>query len=331
MVKGPKNKRLAQEDMRPESQDPEEDQIRYAQAAQAADDTLDIIEWEGWDAAAEVVGSLEDEEVEATHHHVQQEMGQIQQALVQELLTSERRQQEALTALEKRLLLLIEPAPAAAPGINADQKDRLLQELLEENRRLHKKLRTETSLPPVDEEDDDNDDEEMEDVAPAGKAKKSSRKKRDYKVVKISKQERERLRQINKYRARLQLLEKQGSDEKKRYPKRFDSYFKATEGIPREVVKERREKNLCTRCGRKGHNAKFCANEADNGSQPSTSDKDSKKATSSDSKVNEHSNHRQQAGTGGFLRLLRTKSIFGGGSPVIFLGRESRQHMEELA
>ena len=257
--------------------------------AQATDDTLDIIEWEGWDA--EAVGSLTDEEVEATSHHVQ-ETGPMRQHLVQELLASERRQQEALMALEKRLLLLIEPAPAAAPGTNADQKDRRLQELLEENHRLHRKLRMETSRPPVDEEDDD-DDEEMEDAAPAGKAKESSRKKRDYKVVKISNQERERLRQINKYRTRLQLLEKQGSNEKKRYPKRFDSYFKATEGIPREVVRERREKNLCTRCGRKGHNAKFCANEADKGYRPSTSDKDSKKATSSDPKVNEHSNHRQ--------------------------------------
>ena len=57
----------------------------------------------------------------------------------------------------------------------------------------------------------------------------------------------------------------------RRYPRRFNDYKEACKGVPLEVIKERREKGLCTRCGKGPHNALHCAGEVDKGSLPSAS------------------------------------------------------------
>ncbi|PYK08295.1 MAG: hypothetical protein DME65_14255 [Verrucomicrobia bacterium] len=56
---------------------------------------------------------------------------------------------------------------------------------------------------------------------------------------------------------------KSNTEEKTRkYPKRFSSFKEATKGVPPELVKERLKEKKCTRCGKKGHGALFCAGEA---------------------------------------------------------------------
>jgi hypothetical protein len=55
----------------------------------------------------------------------------------------------------------------------------------------------------------------------------------------------------------------------KKYPRRFNDYKDACKGVPAEVIKERRDKELCTRCGKGKHNAKYCAGEVNKGTLPS--------------------------------------------------------------
>jgi hypothetical protein len=38
----------------------------------------------------------------------------------------------------------------------------------------------------------------------------------------------------------------------------FSSYDKAQEGVSSAMIRERRDAGLCTRCGKKNHDAKFC-------------------------------------------------------------------------
>ena len=57
----------------------------------------------------------------------------------------------------------------------------------------------------------------------------------------------------------------EGMKEKKensRFPKHFKSYHEANKGVPRDVVADRLKANLCTRCGKGHHNAKYCQGEA---------------------------------------------------------------------
>jgi hypothetical protein len=49
------------------------------------------------------------------------------------------------------------------------------------------------------------------------------------------------------------------SKPKREYPQVFPSYEKAQEGIPPAMIREQRDAGLCTRCGKKNHDVKFCA------------------------------------------------------------------------
>jgi hypothetical protein len=46
---------------------------------------------------------------------------------------------------------------------------------------------------------------------------------------------------------------------KREYSQVFLSYEKAQEGVPSAMIRERRDAGLCTRCGKKNHDAKFWA------------------------------------------------------------------------
>ena len=52
------------------------------------------------------------------------------------------------------------------------------------------------------------------------------------------------------------------SKSKREYPQVFDSFEKAQEGVPANLVRERRTAGVCTRCGKPNHDAKFCAGRA---------------------------------------------------------------------
>jgi hypothetical protein len=52
------------------------------------------------------------------------------------------------------------------------------------------------------------------------------------------------------------------SKPKREYPQVFPSYEKAQKGVPPAMIRERRDAGLCTRCGKKNHDAKFCAGRA---------------------------------------------------------------------
>ena len=49
---------------------------------------------------------------------------------------------------------------------------------------------------------------------------------------------------------------------KRKYSQVFDSFEKAQEGVPANLVRERRTAGVCTRCGKPNHDAKFCAGRA---------------------------------------------------------------------
>ena len=52
------------------------------------------------------------------------------------------------------------------------------------------------------------------------------------------------------------------SKSKREYPQIFDSFEKAQEGVPANLVRERRTVGVCTRCDKSNHDAKFCADRA---------------------------------------------------------------------
>ena len=52
------------------------------------------------------------------------------------------------------------------------------------------------------------------------------------------------------------------SKPKREYPQAFDSFEKAQEGVPANLVRERRTAGVCTRYGKPNHNAKFCTGRA---------------------------------------------------------------------